>query len=223
MEVPSLQVKLWPIFSRINFGWGELTLWTHWRHAASKEAADLDTLDDMPLCVKWWRLNMNLSVGIRKRDNSSMYMNQFCMSCIPFILFFYFLCKMQYLCLDLHIVRVRGTFWLYTLTSVFLCTRSNQTDVVNVFLSVLHIFVNNVCTSVLCYNDFWLSKINRIIFHICFVFVWFIDKALKRYAWLCSTFESCSWKEDILSFSKVYDFNIINLMELTEIFLNKNS
>ena len=67
---------------------------------------------------------------------------------------------MRYRSLHLLIVHARGIFWLYTLISVYLCMISNPIAVVNVFLSVLHIFANNVYTPILCYDDFRLLKIS---------------------------------------------------------------
>ena len=74
---------------------------------------------------------------------------------------------MRYRCLDLHIEHVRGTFWLYTLLSVFLCKKSDQTDVVNVFLSVLLIlgimFIHQ------CFVTMVLTVRNKpIFFHLCY-------------------------------------------------------
>ena len=97
--------------------------------------------------------------------------------------------------------------------------RSNRSDVVNVFLSVLHILQIMFMHQCFVTNDFWLFKIIWFFFHLCLYGS--LKRHLSGFAWLCSTFESCSWKEDISSFSKVYDFNIIHVMELTDFFFIK--
>ena len=152
-----------------------------------------------------------------KRDNSSTDMNQFCTSCVPFSLSFSFLCKMLYRCLDLRIEHVRGTFWLYTILSVFSCTKSDQTDVVNIFLSVL--LVLGIMFIYQCFVTMIFDCLKSTEFCFSFVLLWFVDEAFLWFCLILLNFESCCSKEDISSFSKVYDFNIIHVMELEVFFL----
>ena len=103
------------------------------------ETADLDTLDDKRL--DWKRQSLffcNLRFGIWKRDNSSTYMHKFCTSCVPLIYFSLFCVKCGiavWICILCMLEGLSGFIHLF----LYSCIRSNKTDVVNVFLSVLHI------------------------------------------------------------------------------------